>query len=76
MKDPDIDQVSQLLRDALPPADTRLKRDLWPHMLRRFERGHSPAIRKLTPAECVLVIGLAAWFWFFPSAISILLYQI
>jgi hypothetical protein len=36
MNDGDHDEIRQALRDALPPVDTGLKRDLWPAMQRRL----------------------------------------
>lgn len=30
-------EIQQLLRSALPPVDTELRRDLWPTLLRRME---------------------------------------
>jgi hypothetical protein len=32
----DDDEVRQALKEALPPMDTELRRDLWPVMQRRF----------------------------------------
>ena len=32
----DHDEVRQALREAFPPVDTALRRDLWPLMQRRF----------------------------------------
>jgi hypothetical protein len=38
----DYDEVRQALREALPPMDTELRRDLWPLMRRRLDAPKLP----------------------------------
>ena len=67
------DQLKQLLRAALPPADdTTLARDLWPDLQRRFpvERQRVPWIDWALLAAAVAGVLLA------PETLIILLYHL
>jgi hypothetical protein len=67
------DELRQLLKSAVPPvADTELKHDLWPHMLRRLDER---AVRVPWP-DWALVALLAIWLFAFPAAVPGLLYHL
>lgn len=66
-------KLRDVLRSAIPPvADTELKRDLWPRMLRKME--HEPA--GLPWFDIALAALLAVCFAIFPEAILGLLYHL
>lgn len=71
MKERDDEALRALLRKAIPPvADTELKRDLWPEMLRKLEG--QPV--RVPWFDWALTALLAVWCLFFPEVILVLLY--
>jgi len=72
MNERDADDVAQILRRAIAPAETKLGRDLWPRMLRRLEQ-RPAAVRWL---DWALVALLLAWVLWFPDTIPVLLYHL
>jgi hypothetical protein len=73
MNDHDPTELKRLLKDTLPPlANTELRRDLWPAMLRRLE---TQAIR-VPWWDWALLAAAAAVFVFFPGTIPALLYHL
>jgi hypothetical protein len=61
------DQLSQLLRTALPPADTMApSRDLWPAVVRRSEArvAVSSADWSLAALVAIALLMFPEWFWF------------
>jgi hypothetical protein len=72
MNERDAEDIGRILRKAIPPADTELRRDLWPRMLRRLEEPPS-AVPWL---DWALVALIAAWVLLFPEAIPVLLYHL
>jgi hypothetical protein len=72
MNERDVDDIGRILRRAVAPTETELKRDLWPRVLRRLEK-RPAAVPWL---DWALVAALAAWVLFFPEAIPLLLYHL
>jgi hypothetical protein len=72
MNERDVDEVGRILRRAMAPAETGLRHDLWPRMLRRLEE--QPAA--VPWLDWALVALLGAWVLFFPEAIPVLLYHL
>ncbi len=73
MKEPDDEKLRTLLRSALAPvADSELKRDLWPQLLRRFDE---QAFR-VAWFEWGLIALLAILFFFFPEVIPVLAFHL
>ena len=73
MNEPNDDKLQELLRSALPPvADTELKQDLWPHMLRKLDES------TIRPSwlDWALIAFLPVWFFLFPEVILALLYHL
>ena len=74
MNDYDNEQIRLLLKELLPPFETRaeLRRDLWPFMLKRLEA--HPA--KVPWYDWALLAAVAAWLVFFPGAIPVLVFHL
>ena len=73
MNDHDPTELKKLLKDTLPPmANTELRHDLWPAMLRRLE---TQAIR-VPWWDWALLAAAATVFVFFPGTIPALLYHL
>ena len=73
MNEPNDDKLQELLRSALPPvADTELKQDLWPQMLRKLDES------TIRPSwlDWALIAFLPVWFFLFPEVILALLYHL
>ncbi len=73
MKEPEIDDVKKILKEALPAVhDSELRRDLWPAMLRRLDERpvHVPWW------DWALLAALAGALCFLPGIIPALLYQL
>jgi hypothetical protein len=73
MKEPEIDDLKNLLKDALPSTrGAELQRDLWPAMLQRLDQRavHVPWW------DWALIATLAAALIFFPGIIPALLYHL
>jgi hypothetical protein len=75
MNEHDQEPIEQLLKKALPPISARvgakLKRDLWPAMLKRLE-ARPTAVPWF---DWALLAVVAVWLAFFPGAIPVLLYH-
>jgi hypothetical protein len=66
------DDVQQLLKDALPPVDTDLGRDLWPVMLRRMQAS-APRVAWHDWALAGIVGGVLV---VFPNLFLLLIYHL
>jgi hypothetical protein len=67
------DEVRQLLKDALPPVDTDLRRDLWPLMLRKMQAQTPPRVAWFDWALLGLVGGVIV---VFPDLFLVLVYHL
>jgi hypothetical protein len=72
MNNKEDEKLQALLKQAMPPIESDLARDLWPQMLRRLEQR-----TRVTPwfdwaLVAVLVVGLLIS----PRTISVLLYHL
>jgi len=67
-------RIGQLLREALPPAESGAQpgRDLWPDLLRRLNRGPQVA----PWFDWALLAGLVALAAAFPASIPMFLYYL
>ena len=66
-------EFREILKRSVPPmADTELRHDLWPRMLRRLDQR---AVR-VPWFDWALGALLAAWLLAFPAAIPTLLYHL
>ena len=73
MNEPNDQELKDLLKQSIAPlADTELRRDLWPDMLKRL--GRQPV--RVPWFDWALVGLLAMWILFFPQAVPILLYHL
>jgi hypothetical protein len=72
MNDRDVEDVGRLLRRTIAPAESELRGDLWPRMLRRLEE-RPAAVPWL---DWALVTALLLWALLFPEAIPVLLYHL
>ena len=72
MNERDVEEIGGMLRKAVGPAETDLRGDLWPAMLRRLET--QPAA--VPWLDWVLVAAVVAWALFFPEVIPVLLYHL
>lgn len=68
----DHDKVQQVLKDALPPVDTDLKRDLWPTMRRKLH-AHKPRVAWYDWALAGVVGGVIVMF---PDLFLVLVYHL
>lgn len=66
------DEVREALQKAFPAVDTKLRRDLWPAMLRRME---APAVA-VPWYDWVLAGGLACVIALFPKVLLLLAYHL
>jgi hypothetical protein len=66
-----VGDAKKLLKSVFPPADGRLRRDLWPEMLNRMEAG----TLRLPWYDWALMALLGAWALAVPQGILQLLYQ-
>jgi len=66
-------QISELLKQQVPPLRGELERDLWPRMLSRLQERTFPKIEWL---DWVLLSLLTLLLLTIPEAIPILLYQL
>jgi hypothetical protein len=69
-------EIKVLLKSAIAPVqDTKLRRDLWPQMLRRLDQ--QPAlVNKIPWFDWALAALLGAALFFFPGTIPALLYHL
>lgn len=73
MNEQNDEKLRALLRNAVAPvADTELKTDLWPRMLRKLDE---QTIRA-SWLDWVLIAVLPLWFFLFPEVIPALLYHL
>jgi len=73
MNEPNDEKLRELLRSAVAPvADTELKQDLWPRMLRKLDE---QTIRT-SWLDWALIALLPLWFFLFPEVILALLYHL
>lgn len=72
MNDREMDELKSLLKEALPPVEEELRRDLWPSMLRRLDERtvHVPWWDWLLLSAASLLILL------FPGVLPALLYHL
>jgi hypothetical protein len=83
-KNDEFEALREKLRSALPPMkDAEPRRDLWPQLLKRMERGRGEASTAGVPWTLRLpwfdwaLLGLAgAAMAFFPALIPVLLYHL
>ncbi len=73
MNEPDQNEISTLLREALPPMNTELRRDLWPTMLRRLEQ---PSARTAPWYDWALAGSVAVVLCLFPQLFLLLAYHL
>lgn len=64
--------MNDLLRDAMPPMNTELRRDLWPAMRERLQR---PRIA-ITRFDWALIAAVIAAIAIFPQSVLTLLYHL
>ena len=73
MNERDVEKLRELLRNAVGPiADTELKQDLWPRMLRKLDERTIRA----SWLDWALIALLPVWFFLFPEVIPVLLYHL
>ena len=73
MNEWDVEKLRELLRSAVGPiADTELKQDLWPRMLRKLDERTIRA----SWVDWALIALLPLWFFLFPEVILVLLYHL
>ena len=73
MNERDVEKLRELLRGAVGPiADTELKQDLWPRMLRKLDERTIRA----SWLDWALIAFLPVWFFLFPEVIPLLLYHL
>jgi hypothetical protein len=63
--------MKELLRGALPPVDTSLRRDLWPEMQTRLQP--SPRFSRF---DWALAAAVLIWIVLFPQSVIALLYHL
>lgn len=66
------EKIQTLLKQAMPPTDRELNRDLWPQMLRRLEQRTSAVPWFDWALVALLVVGLLVS----PHTIPVLLYHL
>lgn len=73
MNERDVEKLRELLKSAVGPiADTELKQDLWPRMLRKLDERTIRA----SWLDWILIGVLPVWFFLFPEVILVLLYHL
>ena len=73
MNERDVEKLRELVRNAVAPiADTELKQDLWPRMLRKLDERTIRA----SWLDWALIALLPVWFFLFPEVIPVLLYHL
>lgn len=82
MKQPNDDELQALLKQADPPINPELQRDLWPQMLRRLDQGSAAApwsratLTSIPWFDWALLAVLIVAISLFPSSIPIWLYHL
>ena len=73
MKEPEMDDLKKLLKDAHPAAQgSELRRDLWPAMLQRLDQ----RTLRVPWWDWALLAALAGMLCVFPGIIPALLYHL
>ena len=73
MNERDVEKLRELLNSAVGPiANTELKRDLWPRMIRKMDE----RIIRASWLDWALIALLPVWFFLFPELIPVLLYHL
>ncbi len=73
MNERNDEKLRELLRSAIEPvADTELKQDLWPRMLRKLDE----TTIRASWFDWALIALLPVWFFLFPEVIPTLLYHL
>ena len=73
MNERDVEKLRELLNSAVGPiADTELKQDLWPRMIRKMDE----RIIRASWLDWALIALLPVWFFLFPDLIPVLLYHL
>ncbi len=67
------EEVRAALQRTFPPAETELRRDLWPAMLRRMEE---QAVSAVPWYDWALAAGVAAMVVFFPKIALLFAYHL
>lgn len=65
--------MKDLLRDAMPPIDTELRRDLWPRMQERLQ-GRQPI--RISHLDWALIAAVLACIALFPQCLIAVLYHL
>jgi hypothetical protein len=65
-------ELRKLLKKGLGPPDRELRRDLWPEMVRRMEKGE----RRVPWFDWALLAAATASLLFVPQMIPVLLYHL
>jgi len=65
-------KLRELLKKSMEPADLELRRDLWPEIVRRREKGE----RRVPWFDWVLLAAATAGLLFVPQMIPMLLYHL
>lgn len=74
MNQQDDRELQSLLKEVIAPvAETELRRDLWPHMLKRLDQQHA---RGVPWFDWALAALLSAALLLFPGVIPALLYHL
>ena len=66
------EEIRDMLRQAMPPADSELNADLWPRMLRRLDEGSG----RMVWFDRILLLAVPVAMALFPAVIPQLLYQL
>jgi hypothetical protein len=72
MNNKEDERIQTLLKQAMPPVENELERDLWPSMLRRLEQ-RAAAVPWF---DWALLALLLLGFFFLPGTIPVLLYHL
>jgi hypothetical protein len=73
MNERNDEKLRELLRSAIAPvADTELKQDLWPRMLKKLDE----QTVRVSWLDWALVALIPVWFLIFPEVIPVLLYHL
>ncbi len=74
MKETNEQQIKDLLKQALGPANPELRRDLWPAMLQRIDE--NSAARPVSWFDWALLAIVIICVLAFPHSIPVLLYHL
>jgi len=68
----DEEEIRAALKEAFPPVNDELRRDLWPAMLRRLDTSTA----KVPWYDWALAAGLVATVFFFPKLVLFFAYHL